>query len=134
MWLDGNFPLRTWEVCRSSSKRKQRTHTYDDVVDLLLELALEREKDSHLETFLKSHLEKGCNPTPELGESRGSKTPTNPSKAGGKGGGILRAMNEVKPDTGVHPLFYCKPSNDEGGPCHSPDYDHCSRCMLELKR
>ena len=43
-------------------------------------------------------------------------------------------MNEVKPDAGTAPLFYCKPANDKGGPCHAPDCDHRSSCMLQMKR
>ena len=43
-------------------------------------------------------------------------------------------MNEVKPDAGTPPLFYCKPVNDKGGPCHAPDCHHRSSCMLQMKR
>ena len=43
-------------------------------------------------------------------------------------------MNEVKPETGSPPLFYCKPVNDKGGPCHAPDCDHRSSCMRQMKR
>ena len=43
-------------------------------------------------------------------------------------------MNEVKPEAGTPPLFYCKPVNDKGGPCHAPDCDHRSGCMLQMKR
>ena len=43
-------------------------------------------------------------------------------------------MNEVKPETGSPPLFYCKPVNDKGQPCHAPDCDHRSSCMLQMKR
>ena len=42
-------------------------------------------------------------------------------------------MNEVKPEAGTPPLFYCKPVNDKGGPCHAPDCDHGSGCMLQMK-
>ena len=56
LWLVGKIPLRTWEDCRSTSERKRRTHTYDDLVDLLIELALERENDSHMEKILERHL------------------------------------------------------------------------------
>ena len=42
-------------------------------------------------------------------------------------------MNDVKPDAGTSPLFYCKPVNDKGGPCHAPDCDHRSSCMLQMK-
>ena len=43
-------------------------------------------------------------------------------------------MSEVKPEIGTPPLFYCKPVNDKGGPCHAPDCDHRSCCVLQLER
>ena len=43
-------------------------------------------------------------------------------------------MNEVKPEAGTPPLFYCKPVNDKGGPCHAPECEHRSGCMLQMKR
>ena len=51
LWLVGKVPLRTWEDCRSTSERKPGTHTYDHLVDLLIELAYERGNDSHMERF-----------------------------------------------------------------------------------
>ena len=85
-------------------KKKSRTHLYDELVDLLIELALERENDSHMEKFLKKHLGRGGTPTPKRGEGKGPKNPTNVDQGGGKGKGNLRAMNEVKPDAGTPPL------------------------------
>ena len=134
LWLMSKIPQRTWDDCRATSERKSRTHSYDELVDLLIELALERENDSHMEKFLKKHLGQGGTPTPERGEGKGPKNPTNVNKGGGKGRGNLHAMNEVKPDAGTPPLFYCKPVNDKGGPCHVPDCDHRSSCMLQMKR
>ena len=89
------IPQRTWDDCRSTSERKSRTRSYDEVVDLLIELPLERENDSHMEKFLKKHLGRGGTPTPECGEGKGPKNPTNANQGGGKGGGNLRAMNEA---------------------------------------
>ena len=43
-------------------------------------------------------------------------------------------MNGVKPDAGTPPLFYCRPVNDKGGPCHASDCDHRSSCMLQMER
>ena len=134
LWLMSKIPQRTWDDCRSSSERKSRTHSYDELVDLLIELALERENDSHMEKFLKKHVGRGGTPTPEPGEGKGPKNPTNTNQGGGKGRGNLRAMNEVKPDAGTPPLFYCKPVNDKGGPCHASDCDLPSGCMLQMKR
>ena len=62
LWLMSKIPQRTWDDCRSSSERKSRTHSYDELVDLLIELPLERENDSHMEKFLKKHLGRGGNP------------------------------------------------------------------------
>ena len=115
LWLMSKIPQRTWDDCRSTSERKSRTHSYDELVDLLIELALERENDSHMEKFLKKHLGRGGTPTPERGEGKGHKNTTNTNQGGGKGRGNLRAMNEVKPDVGTPPLFYCRPVNDKGG-------------------
>ena len=109
------MPQRTWDDCRSTSERKSRTHSYDELVDLLIELALERENDSHMEKFLKKHLGPGGNPTPERGEGKGAKNPTNANQGSGKGRGNLRAINEIKPEAGTPPLFYCKPVNHKGG-------------------
>ena len=114
LWLMSKIPSRTWDHCRATSERKSRTHSYNDLVNLLIELALERENDSHMEKFLEKHLGRGGTPTPECGEGKGPKNPTNANQGGGKGRGNLRAMNEVKPDAGTPPLFYCKPVNDKG--------------------
>ena len=132
--LMSRIPQCTWDDCRSTSERKSRTHSYDELVDLLIEQALERENDSHMEKFLKKHLGRGGTPTPELGEGKGPKNPTKANQGGGKGRGNLRAMNEVNPDTGTPPLFYCKPVNDRGGACHASDCDRRSSCMLQMKR
>ena len=131
LWLVSKIPTRTWDNCRSSSETKSRTH---DLVDLLIELAPDRENDSHVEQFFKRQLGRVSTPTPECGEGKGPKNPTNADKGGGKGGGNLRAMSEVKPEAGAPPLFYCKPVNDKGGAFHAPDCDDRSGCVLELKR
>ena len=65
LWLMSKIPSRTWDDCRTTSERKSRTHTYDDLVDLLIELALERENDSHMEKFLKNHFGRGGTATPK---------------------------------------------------------------------
>ena len=103
LWLMSKILARTMDDCSTTSKRKIWTHTNDDLVDLLIDLALERENDSHMEKFLKKHLGRGGTPTPERGEGKGPKNPTNANQGGGKGRGNLRAMNEVKPETNTPP-------------------------------
>ena len=65
LWLVSKITTRTWDDCRCTSERKSRTLTYDDLVDLLIELAPERENDSNMERF-----------------------PNNANKGGGKGGAV----------------------------------------------
>ena len=76
LWLMSRIPQRTWDDCRSTSERKSRTHWYDELVDLLIELALQRENDSHTEKFFKKHFGRGGNPTPERGAGKIPLTPT----------------------------------------------------------
>ena len=86
LWLMSKIPTRTWDDFPTTSERKSRTQMYDDLVDLLMELALEREIDSHMEKFLRNHLGRGCTPTPERVEGKGPKNPTNANKGGGEAG------------------------------------------------
>ena len=85
--LMSKIPTRTLDDSRTTSERKRRTHTYDDLVDLLIDLARERENDSYMEKFLKRHPGRGGAPTPERGEGKGPENPTNTNKGGGKEGG-----------------------------------------------
>ena len=79
LWLMSKIPTRTWDDYRATSDRKSRTHSYDDLVDLLIELALQRENDCHMEKFLKKHLGRGGTPTPERGEGKGPEIPLRPT-------------------------------------------------------
>ena len=92
LWLMIKIPTRTWDDCRTTSERKSRTHMYDDLVDLLIELPLEGENDTHMETFLKKHLGRGGTPTPKRGDWKGPKDATKTNQGGGKGRGNLRAI------------------------------------------
>ena len=56
LWLMSRIPQGTWDDCRATSEGERRTHLYDELVDLLIELALERGNDSHMEKILKKHL------------------------------------------------------------------------------
>ena len=72
---------------------------------------------------------------PNVAKGKGLKIPLTPTREVVKElRGNLRAMNEVKPDAGTPPLFYCKPVNDKGGSCHALDCDHRSSFMLQMKR
>ena len=132
LWLVGKIPTRTSGNCRETSKRKSRTHSYDDLLGLLIELAMERQNDSHMDKYLRKHLRRQ---TPAE-KSFGERSP-HPNSNPGKGRcGQLRHMTETAPSKGkgAPNLFYFRPTDDKGGPCHAPDCDGRSACMLQLKR
>ena len=132
VWLVGKIPTKTWENCRETSERKSQTQSYDDLSDLLIELAMERENDSHIDKYLRKHVRRET--LAEKGpRGRSSQPHSNPRKGRG---GQLKHMTETPPTKGkgAPNLFYCRPTDDKGGPCHAPDCDGRSACMLQLKR
>ena len=56
LWLVRKIPMRTWDDCGETSERNPRTYSYDDLFDLCIELAMERENDSHRDKYLRKHL------------------------------------------------------------------------------
>ena len=131
LWLVRRVPTRTWEKCRETSERKSRTHSYDDLVDLLIVLAMERENDSHMDKYLRKHLRRES-PAEKSPGGRSPQPQSNPWKGRG---GQLKHMTETPPSKGkgAPNLFYCRPMDDKGGPCHVPDCDRRSARMLQLK-
>ena len=132
LWLLGKIPAKTWDNCRETSETKARTHSYDDLVNLFIELAMERENDSHMDKYLRKHMRRE---TPAE-KSPGVRSPQRHSNPGKGRGGKLKHLTEAPPskDKGSPNLLYCRPNVDKGGPCHVPDCDGRSACMLQLKR
>ena len=118
LWLVGKIPTRTWENCREMSERKSPTHSYDDPVGLLMELAMERENDPHMDTYLRKHLRRDTPAEKDPG-GRSPQPHCNPGKGRG---GQLKDMTETPPSKGkgAPHLFYSRPTDDKGGPCHAP--------------
>ena len=131
LWRVGQIPTRTWDNCRETSEKKARTHSYDDLVDLLIVLAIEGENDSHTDKYLRKHLGKE---TPAE-KSPGGRLPQPHSNLGKGRGGQLKHLTETPPSKGkgASNLFYRRPTDDMGGPCHAPDCGGRSACMLQLK-
>ena len=131
LWLVEKILPKTWDDCRETSERKARTDSYDDVVDLLIEFAMERENYSHMDIYLRKHLRRE---TPAE-ENPGGRSPHPHSNPGKGRGGHLKHMTETPPSKGkgAPNLFYCRPTDDKGGPFHAPDCDWRSACMLQLK-
>ena len=90
LWLMSKIPSRTWDDCRATSERRSRTHSYDDMVDLLIQLALERENDSHMEKSSRSTwVELGPLP-PNVAKGKDLKIRLMTRSRGGPGHGPLR--------------------------------------------
>ena len=49
--LVAKLPWELWDECRSTAERKARALNYEDLSVLLLELALEKESDQHLNAY-----------------------------------------------------------------------------------
>ena len=50
-WLVAKLPREVWDECRAMAERKVRALTYEYLSVLLLELALEKESDQHLNAY-----------------------------------------------------------------------------------
>ena len=50
-WLVPKLRRELWDECRSTAERKARALNYEDLSVLLLELALEKESDQHLNPY-----------------------------------------------------------------------------------
>ena len=107
------------------------THSYDDLVDLLIELAMEKENDSHMNKYVCKHLRRETPAQTSLGD----RLPQPHSNPGKGRGGQLKHMTESPSSKGkgTPDIFYCCPMDDKGAPCHAPDCDGGSARMLQLK-
>ena len=103
LWLVRKIPTRTRGNCRETSKRKSRTHSYDDLVDLLIELAMEWENDAHMDKYLRKHLRRET-PAQKAPGGRSPQSHSNPEKGRG---GQLKHMTETPPPPKVTwPLIF----------------------------
>ena len=50
-WLVAKLPRELWDECRSSAERNARALSHEELSVLLLELALEKESDQHLNAY-----------------------------------------------------------------------------------
>ena len=97
-----------------------------------MELAIERENDSHMDKYLRKHLRREA----PAEKSLGGRSPQPRSNPGKGRGGQLKYLTGTAPSKGKRApnLFYCCLSDDKGEPCHKPNCDGRSACMLQLKR
>ena len=110
-------PLRgqciVWDVCWATAERKARILTHEDLSVLLLQLALEKESDQHLNAY----------------RPRGR-------NSGNHGGGYQRpghgqgtTPKNARYMSNVQDLFWCDARDEQGGLVHAADCDQ-HECFL----
>ena len=117
-WLVAKLPREQWGECRATAERKARALTYRDLSVLLLELALEKESDQHLNAY---------------------------RPGGGGSGSHGRGYQGTRPDQGTTPknarfmsnvqdLFWCDARDEQGCLLHAPDCDQRDCFVVQEKK
>ena len=106
-WLVAKIPRDVWDECWATGKRKAGTLTYEDFSVLLLELALEKKSDQHLNAYRPGGGNSG-------NHGRGHQGPRP-----GQGTTPKNARHTSK----VQDLFWCDARDEQGGRVHAPDCD-----------
>ena len=106
-WLVAKLPRELWDECRSTAERKARCLRYEDLCVLLLELALEKESDQHLNNYRPGGGGSGNHGKGYQGSRRGQGTTPKHAHA--------RIMENVKE------VFWCDARDEQGHLQHAPD-------------
>ena len=116
-WLVAKIPRDVWEECQATAERKARTLTYEDL-SLLLELALEKGSDQHLNAY---------------------------RPGGGNSGNLGLGYQGHRPVQGTTPkdaryignvqdLFWCNTRDEQGGLVPAPDCDQHECFLVQGKK
>ena len=117
-WLVAKLPPELWDECGSTAERKARALNYEDLCVLLLELALEKQSNQHLNAYrpggggFGSHGKGYQGPRPGQG--------TTPKHA--------RTMDNVKE------LFWCGARDEQGHLQHAPDCEQGDCFVVQGKK
>ena len=117
-WLVAKLPRELWDECRSTAERRARALNYEDLSVLLLELALDKESDQHLNAY---------NPGGGGSESHG-KGYQGPRAGQGTTHKHARIMGNVQE------LFWCDGRDDHGHLQHAPDCEQRDCFLLQGKK
>ena len=117
-WLVAKLPREMWDECRSTAERKARALHYEDLCVLLLELALEKESDQHLNNYRPGGGGSGSHGKGYQGSRPGQGT--TPKHA--------RIMENVKE------LFRCDARDEQGHLQHAPDCEQRDCFVVQGKK
>ena len=117
-WFVAKLPRKLWDECRATAERKARSLNYEDLFVLLLELALEKESDQHLNAY-----------RPGGGGSRSH----------GRGYQGHRPGQETTPKnacimSNVQDLFWFNARDEQGSLLHAPDCDQHDCFVVQGKK
>ena len=117
-WLVAKLPRELWDECRSKTERKARALHYEDLCVLLLELALEKESNQHLNNYRPGGGGSGSHGKGYQGPRPGQGT--TPKHA--------RIMENVKE------LFWCDARDEHGHLQHAPDCEQRDCFVVQGKK
>ena len=117
-WLVAKLPRELWDECRSTAERKAGALNYEDLSVLLLELALEKESDQHLNAYCPGGGGSGSHGKGYQGPRPGQGT--TPKHA--------RIMDNVKE------LFWCDARDEHGHLQHAPDCEPRACFVVQGKK
>ena len=117
-WLVAKLPRELWDECRSTAECKARALNYEDLSVLLLELALEKKSDQHLNAYRPGGGGSGSHGRGYQGHRPGQGT--TPKNA--------RIMDNVQD------LFWCDARDEQGSLLHAPDCDQHDCFVVQGKK
>ena len=120
IWLVAKLPRELSDECRSTAERKTRSLRYEDLWVLLLEVALEKESDQHLNNY---------------------------RPGGGGSGSLVKGYQGSRPWQGTTPkhaharimenvkeLFWCHARDEQGHLQHAPDCEQRDCFIVQGKQ
>ena len=119
-WLVAKLPRELWDECRSTAERKAGSLRYEDLCVLLLELALEKESDQHLNNYRPGGGGSGGHGKGYQGSRPGQGTTPKHAHA--------RIMENVKE------LFWCDARDEQGHLQHAPDCEQRDCFVVQGKQ
>ena len=119
-WLVAKLPRELWDGCRSTAERKARSLRYKDLCVLLLELALEKESDQHLNNYRPGGEGSGSHGKGYQGSRPGQGTTPKHAHA--------RIMENVKE------LFWCDARDEQGHLQQAPDCEQRDCFVVQGKQ
>ena len=117
-WLVSKLSQELWDECRATAERKARALNYEDLSVLLLELALEKDSDKHLNTYRPG----GGGPR---SQGRGYHKHRPGRGAGAKNARIM---------SNVQDLVWCDARDEQGSLLQAPDCDQRYCFVVQEKK